>query len=146
MGVMSVVEAEAGLHAQTTVVGGTIAAVYAHDVVILHVIGELAADTAIRTDRIDFLVSDDGVGVFGRRERSGGACLHAFTARHTGRFPHRVVKIEHDLGGGAAERVADHVIDLLLAAGAHATRALDAGVQVYPHRGVRDILRGLASR
>ena len=36
---------------------------------------------------------------------------------------------------GAAQRVADHVVDLLFAAGAHAAVALDAGVEVHGHGG-----------
>jgi hypothetical protein len=43
----------------------------------------------------------------------------------------------------AAQRVADHVVDLLFAAGAHAAVALDAGVQVHGHGGVAQVGRGL---
>ena len=47
---------------------------------------------------------------------------------------HRVVKVEHDLRVVAAQREADHVVDLHLAARAHAPRALDAGIEVDGHR------------
>jgi hypothetical protein len=44
---------------------------------------------------------------------------------------------------GTAPGIADHVVDLHFAAGAHAARALDAGVQVDRHGGVAQIGRGL---
>jgi hypothetical protein len=43
----------------------------------------------------------------------------------------------------AAERVADDVVHLLLAAGAHAARALDAGIEVHRDAGVGNIGLGL---
>src|SRR5207249_192748 len=64
----------------------------------------------------------------------------------TGRLAHRIVEIEHDLRMPAAEREADDIVDLLLAAGAHAARALDAGVEIDGHRRVRDISGGLRAR
>ncbi len=46
----------------------------------------------------------------------------------------------------AAKGVADHVVDLLLAAGAHAARALDAGVEIDRHRRMGDVGRRLRAR
>ena len=34
---------------------------------------------------------------------------------------------------------ADHIIDLNVAAGADAKRAIDTGIEVYSHRGVRNV-------
>ena len=141
-----VVEAEAPLHAQPLVVGETVAALDADDRVVLDVVGELAADAAIRAHRRHLALDRHEIGVLRRRERAGGAGLHAFAAGHAGRLAHRVAQVEHDLRVPAAKRVADDVVDLLLAAGAHAARALDAGVEVDRHRGMREVRRRLRAR
>jgi hypothetical protein len=141
-----VIEAEAPLHAQALVVRGAVAAVHAHDGVVLDVIGELAADAAVRADGVDLLVRDDLVRMLRGREGARRARLHAFAARNTGGFAHRVVEVEDDLGVAAAEGVADDVVHLLLAAGAHAARALDAGIQVHRHRRVREVAHRLLAR
>src|SRR6185437_8194142 len=122
---------------QATVVRGPVAALDAHDVVVLDVVRELAAHAAVRTDRVDLLVDHDLVGVLRGRERSGGTGLHAFAARDARGFPHRVVHVEDDLGIASAEGVADDVVHLHFAARAYAARALDAGVEVHRHRRVR---------
>src|SRR5438552_2124289 len=44
-----------------------------------------------------------------------------------------------DLRMTAAKCVADDIVDLFLAAGAHAARALDAGVEVDRHRRMREV-------
>ena len=132
--VMRVIETIAALHAQTLMVRGTIAPVDADDLVVLDVIGQLATDAAVRAHRIDFFVSLDLICLFGGSQRAGRAGLHAFAAGHAGGCAHRVVLVEHDLGMRAAERIADHIIGLLFAAGAHAARALDAGIEIDRHR------------
>ena len=76
-------------------------------------------------------------------ERTRGAGLHAFAAGHTGALGHGVVEVENDLAVRPTQRVADHVVDLFLAAGAHAAVALDAGVQVHSHGGVAEVGRRL---
>ena len=81
-----------------------------------------------------------------RRQRAGRAGLHAFAAGDAGRLAHRIVEVEHDLRMPAAIRVADDVVDLLLAAGAHAARALDARVEVDRHRRMREVGGRLRAR
>src|SRR5581483_4848176 len=80
-----------------------------------------------------------GVEHHGGHQRAGRAGLHAFAAGDAGRFAHRIVEIEYDLGVVVAVRHADHVVDLDLAAGAHAQPALDAGIEVDAHGGVTGI-------
>jgi hypothetical protein len=75
----------------------------------------------------------------GGHQRAGRTGLHAFAAGDAGRFPHRIVEIEHDLGVVIAIGHADHVIDLDLAAGAHAQPALDTGIEIDAHRGMAGV-------
>ena len=136
---MDVVEAEAALDAEPVVVGRAVAALGVDHLLVLDLIGDLAADAAERAQRIDLLV---GIGDAGlvlvehhrRHQRAGRAGLHAFAAGDAGRFPHRVVEVEHDLGAVIAIGHADDVVDLHLAAGAHAQAALDAGIEIDAHR------------
>jgi len=141
--VVRVIEAVAALHAQAIVIRWSVAPVDADDGVVLDVVGQLAADAAVRADRINLLVGHNLVGLLRRRQRTGRTGLHALTTGDTGGCAHRVVEIEHDFRLTATKRVADHVVVLFLAAGAHAARALDAGVEVDRHRGVRKIGIGL---
>ena len=141
-----VVEAEAALHAQPVVIGRTVAPFDAHDLVVLDVIRELAADAAIRAQRRDGAVGRREIRFLRRSERAGGTRLHAFAARDARRLAHRVVQVEDDLRVRAAQRETDHVVDLFLAARAHAARALDAGVEVDRHRRMRNVRRRLRAR
>ena len=136
---MRVVEAVAALDAQPLVVGRAVAAVDEEDLVVLDVVGQLAADAAIRAERLHLLVGDRERDLARRHQRAGRAGLHALAAGDAGRRAHRVVHVEDDLGLVAAKGQADHVVDLLVAAGAHAARALDARRQVDRHRRVREI-------
>src|SRR6185312_16492173 len=109
------------------------------DAVVLDLVGQLAADAAIRAHAVDGAVGrvgEDPVGVdLGRRHQCAGrAGLDAFAAGDAGRAAHRVVEIEHDLLVPAARGHADHVVDLDLAAGADAEVALDAGIELHRHR------------
>ena len=117
----------------------TITAFDANDGVVLDVIGKLATDTAIRTNAVDRFVGDDGIGLFGRRQRAGRAGLHTFATGHTGGDAHRIIEIENDFRLRTTERIADHVVHLLFAAGAHAARALNAGIEIHRHRRMRKI-------
>ena len=143
VGVVGVVETKAPLHAQAAMVGRAVAAFDADDFFVAHVVGDEAAHAAERADRIDLAVHLLGADVRLGAERARGAGLHAFAAGHAGAFGHGVVEVEDDLALGPAQRVADHVVDLLFTAGAHAAVALDAGVQVHRHGGVAQIGRGL---
>src|SRR5258708_1832345 len=125
-------------------IGGGVAALRIDHLVVLDLIGDLTADAAERAERIDLLVriGDAGLVVIEhhrRHQRAGWAGLHAFTAGDAGRFPHRIVEIEHDLGAVIAIGHADHVIDLDLAAGAHAQSALNAGVEIDAHGGLAGV-------
>ncbi len=120
---MHVIEAEPAFDAQPVLVGRAVLAFHRDDLLILDLIGELAADAAIRAHAVDFAVRralEDVLLVDHRRrhQRAGRAGLHAFAAGDAGGGAHRIVEIEHDLLGHAAARHADHVIDLHFAAGA----------------------------
>src|SRR5687767_3547379 len=90
-------------------VGSTVnSAVFdADDLVVLHLVGELATHAAVRADAVDFLVGDHVVGILRRGERAGRARLHALAARDTGGGAHRIVLVEDDLGVEAAEGITD---------------------------------------
>src|ERR1700722_19622892 len=139
VGVMDVVETKAAFDAKSVVVSRAIAAFSVDDLLVLDFVGDLAADAAIRAKRIDLAVriGDAGLVLVKHHrwhQRAGRASLDAFAAGHAGRFPHRIVKVEHDLGAMIAVGHADDVVDLHLAAGAHAEAALDAGVKIDTHR------------
>ena len=136
---VGVVEAVAALDAQPGVIGGTVATFDEEDAVVLDVVGDLAADAAERTERLDLLVGNRQRDVARRHQRAGRAGLHAFAAGDAGRRAHRIVHVEDDLRALAAEGQADDVVDLLVAAGANAARALDAGVEIDRHRRVRQV-------
>ncbi len=136
---MHVVEAVAPLHAQAAVVRGTVATLHAQDPVVLDVIGELATHAAVRAHRVDGPVGFDEARAARRHERARRARLHAFAARDARRCAHGIVEIEYRHRREASIGVADHVVDLHLAARPHAARALDAGVEVHRDRGMRKI-------
>ena len=128
LGMVGIVETEPALDAQPTLVGRAVAAVHSDDALVLDLVGHLAAHAAERADRGDLAIhlmrADQGLG----HQRAGGTGLHAFAAGHAAAGAHGIAQVEHHLRRMAALRHADHVVGLLLAAGAHAARALDAGV------------------
>jgi hypothetical protein len=134
-----VVEAVATLHAQAAVVRRSVLAGDEFDDVLLHVVGQQAADAAERAYRVDRLVDGLKAHFARRHQRAGRAGLHALAAGDAGRGAHRVVHVEHDARVLAAVGVADHVVHLLLSTGAHAARALDAGIEVDRDGGVRNV-------
>ncbi len=145
IGMMGVVEAEAALHAEAVLVRRAVTALDGDDLVVVDLVGQLAADAAIRADRIDFAVRRIGVGAFrvdeGRRhQRAGRAGLDALAAGDAGGIAHRVVEVEHDLLEMAAAGHADDVVDLNFTAGADAEIAVDAGVELHGHGRVREVV------
>ena len=138
VGVMDVVETKAAFDAKSVVIGRTVAAFSVDDLLVLDLIGDLAADAAIRAKRIDLAVwiGDPGLVLIKHHrghQCAGRASLHAFATGDAGRLSHRIVKVEHDLGVVVAVGHADDVVDLHLAAGTHAEAALDAGVKIDAH-------------
>src|SRR2546425_6912497 len=131
---MGVIESVAALDAEPAMVRRAVLAGDELDLVFLHVIREQAADAAERAYRVDLLVDGLQAGVARRHQRAGRAGLHALAAGHAGGLAHRVVEVEHDLRVIPPPGVADDVVHLLLAAGAHAARALDPRVQIHGDR------------
>src|SRR3954469_25947029 len=139
MRMVDVVEAEAAFDAKTVAVGRAIAALGIDHLLVLDLIGHLATNAAERAERIHLLVGIDDTGLrlvqhHGRHQRSGRTGLHAFAAGDAGGLAHGIVEIEHDFRAVAAIGHADDVVDLDLAAGAHAQAALDAGIKIDAHR------------
>src|SRR5581483_4409527 len=137
--IADIVEAEAAFDAEPVLVGRAVLAGDVEQLVVLDVIGELAADAAIGADRVDGAVGKFGAHIVlvdqrRRHQRAGRTGLHAFAAGDTGRGAHRIVEVEHDLLAVAAAGHADDVVDLNLAAGADAEIAADAGVEIDRHR------------
>src|SRR5439155_20775139 len=100
---MDVSESDSPLRVRALVVGAAVAALDAHGRVVVDVVGELAADAAIRAYGGHLALDGREVRVLRRRQRAGGTGLHAFAAGATGRLAHRIVEIEHDLRMRAAE-------------------------------------------
>ena len=131
-----VIETVAAFDAQAPVVGRAVAALNEQDFVVFDVVSELAADAAVGAHGVDLFVRYGQRRVTRGHQRSGGACLHTFAARHAGGACKRIVHVEHDLGGIAPECQTDHIVYLLVAAGAQAARALDAGIQIHGDGGM----------
>ena len=143
---VDVVEAEAALDAKTVVIGGAVTALRIDHLLVLDLIGHLAADAAERAERIHLLVRVDDAGLLvvehhGRHQRAGRAGLHAFAAGDAGGLAHGIVEVEHDFRAVTTISHADDVVDLDLAAGAHAQAALDAGIEIDAHRRMAGIGR-----
>ena len=153
---VDVVEPEAALDAEAVLVCRAVETVDELDLLVFDLERHLASHPAERADRGHLAVDVLAVAVLGVVEhggfhqRAGRAGLDAFAAGDAGRGAHRIVEIEDDLGVEATLRHADHVVDLDLAAGAHAEVAVDAGVEIDAHRDVavvkqRDVI-GRAAR
>ena len=132
-----VVPAVAALHAQPAVRAGLLPPLGEGDRVVLavHVVGQRAADAAVRADRVhrvqfgarpDRDLADGLVG-----QRAGRAGRDALAAGDAGGVTHRVVQVERDPGGVALAAAPDDVVALDVVAGAHAPVAQDAGVMVH---------------
>src|SRR3984957_9693797 len=139
MGMMDVIKSKPSLDAEPVVIGRAVAAFGVDDLLVLDLISDLTADAAERAQRVDLpiRIGDPGLVLIEHHrghQRTGRTSLHAFATGHTGRFPHRVVEIKHDLGVMIAIGHADHIIDLHFAAGAHAQATLDAGIEIDAHR------------
>ena len=87
----------------------------------------LAAAVLVIGSTIDFGMSAPWTG------------LHTFSAGNASGQPHGIVEVEHRLGVDIAEGHSDHVIDLHLAAGAHAEPTIDAGIEVDRHGWMRQV-------
>ena len=100
---------------------------------------DLTAHPAEGADAFDFMIKIFAVadlvfiGDGGRQECSCRAGLHAFTAGHTAAFTHGVCHIKGWIGIMTPARHADNVIDLNLAASAHAEAALNTGIEIDGH-------------
>ena len=136
---MHVIEPVTSLDAKAALVGGTVPAFYILYVVVFYVERQQATYAAIGTDGINLLVRFHQTHVPGRHQGAGRTGLHAFAAGHTGALTHQVTHVEYDFGVLAAQGVTDNVVHLLFPAGAHATGALDTGIQVDRDRGVRQV-------
>src|SRR5690625_700240 len=144
MRVRDIVKAETALDAEAVLVRRAVDAVHPGDMLLpllisADLVADLAADTAIGTDRGDLAVHGSRITPLllvedrGFHHGAGRAGLHAFAAADTGAESHRVIKVEDDLRIMAALRHADDVIHLHFAAGAYAEIAMNTGVEVDPH-------------
>ena len=147
--VADIVEAESPLDTEPVAIGRAVAALDLEQPVVLDVVGELAADPAIRAQAVDHALGrfrlrtvcgDDAR----RQQRAGRAGLDALAAADAGAVSHRVVEIEDDLGACAAMGHTDDVVDLDLTAGPDAERARDAGIEIDRHCRVAAIGGGRA--
>ncbi len=146
LGMVDIVEAVTTLDAQPPTVGGAVTAGHVEDAVASQVVAELAADTAIGTDRVDAALGRLKPDAAGGHQGAGGAGLDALATGHTGALAQGVAQVEDDLRLGPPAGESDHVVHLDLAAGPQAAGALDAGVQVDRDGRMTDIRRGLLPR
>src|ERR1700730_3826730 len=150
LGIVDVVEAEAALDAKPILVRRAVVAGDVEELVVLDLIGELAADATIGANAIHAPVGKFGAHVRRvhhrrRHQRAGGTGLHALAAGHARGDAHGGVEVEHDLLVDAAAGHADYVVDLHLAASTHTEIAVDAGIEVHGHCGMAAVGRGRAA-
>jgi hypothetical protein len=148
VGMGNVVESEAALHAEALAVRRAVSALHGDDLIVMGLIGDLAADTAVGAEALHLLQGDVDTDTllvhesrFHQRARRTG--LHALAAGDAGAGAHGIVEIEDDLRAVAAIGHADHVVDLHLPARAHAEIAVDAGVEVDAHGSMARVRRRL---
>ena len=133
-----IVEAEAALDAQPVLVRRPVAAADIKELVVLDVVGELAADAAIGAHAVHLAVgnacahSPSSSEVAGISAPVGQACTHSPQATQVD-APIGSSKSNTIFSRVAAAGHADHVVDLHFAAGADAQIALDAGVEIDRH-------------
>ncbi len=138
--VMDIIKAETALDAEPVLVGRAFNTLNILDFIILDLEGQLAANPAIRADRLNLTViilAVTGLIIIqhgGRHQRACRAGLNAFTAGNAGGMPHRVIHIKDDFGIMATPSHADHIIDLDLTACPDTEIAVNAGIQIDPHR------------
>ena len=118
MRVVGVVKAVATLDTQAAMVGRAIPAFNKQNLVVFDVVGQLATHAAIRADRRDLFVGHAQGRLACGHQGAGRAGLHAFAAGHAGRGAHGVVHVENDLRLVTSKGQTNHVIDLLVTAGA----------------------------
>ncbi len=88
MRMMNVVESEPAFDAQAVVVRRPINAFGVNDLLVLDLVGDLTADTAVRAQRLDFAIRIHRarlvlVQIRGRHQRARRAGLHALSAGDT---------------------------------------------------------------
>src|SRR6185437_13519302 len=113
--IADVIETEPPFHTQALLVRRPVAPADVEQLVILDVIGELAADAAIRANAVYFTVRIFRAHVLfvdNRRghQRAGRACLHTLATGDASRLTHRIVEVEHDLFQMAAAGHPDDVV------------------------------------
>ena len=131
-----VIEAEASLDAKALRVGRTITTLDMRDALVAYMEAQLAADAAIRADRIDAAIRRGERRIARRHQCAGWASLHTFAAGHATGYAKRIILIEHDARMLAAQRHANHIVALLVTTGTQASGALDAGVELHRDRRV----------
>ena len=134
-----VVEAEAALHAQPLAIRRAVTALHRDDLIGVGLIGNLATRHRNRGRRC--ATSSSAISVpdallvhqarFHESTRRTG--LHTFAAGDAGAGAHRIVEVEDDLRAVAAVGHADDVVDLHVAARAHAESAVNAGIEIDAH-------------
>ena len=143
LAVMHVVKPVASLDTQPLVVGRSVTTLDIQDPVVPDLVGQLAADTAIGTDRVDLPVRHFKGNVAGGHQGAGRAGLYTLAAGDAGTLAHRVVEIEDDVARLAPAGISDDAVDLLLAAGAQAAGALDAGLEIDRDGRMREVGHGV---
>ena len=133
LGVMHIVKPKAALHTQAAAVGNTITPVDTDDAIVFDVVGQQTAHATEGAHGVHFFVHHLGAGVCLGHECTGGAGLHTLTTCHAGALAHGVAQVEHNAAVIASERVSDHIVHLLFAAGPYTTVALNAGIQFHHH-------------
>ena len=134
------VKTEPTFDAEAVFVGRTFSSIDILDAAVLHLEAHLAADAAEWADAAHFAVVVGAVTDFiriknrRRHQRPGGAGLDALAARHAGRLAHRVREIEDDLGVMASSGHADDIIHLHFTARPHTKPAMNARIEIDPHR------------
>ncbi len=139
MWMVNIVKAVTAFHTQTTMVSRSVTALNVEDFVVFDVVSELATDTTVWADRIDFFIRLHHAHIIGRHQSPCRTGFHTLATGDTGAFAHGVIQVKYDFSMMTAHRQANNIVILFIAAGPHTACALNTGIHIDRNRRVRQI-------
>ena len=137
--VVNIVKSKAAFDAEATFIRGPVDPFDIFNAISFDLKADLTAHTAERADAFDLMIKIFAVsnlvfiGDCCWQQCASGAGLHAFTAGDATAFTHWVRHIKGWIGIMPPPRHSNDVIDLNLAARAHAQAALNTGIEIDRH-------------
>ena len=136
---IDIVETITSLDTEPAEISRTITAFDTQDLVVLDVISQQATDPTIGTYRVNLAIGFDQVRASRVAQRTGRASRDAFATGNAGTLAHWIAEIEYYFGMMTTLGETNDIVDLGFAAGTHAARALDTGIEVDRYSRVRQV-------